>query len=318
MDNPKVSILIPAYNSEEFIGETLQSCVDQTYPNVEIIVVDDGSTDRTLSIVKEWKQNYSRIKVYAQQNSGACVARNLAFEKSSGQYIMYLDADDIMSDDFVATQVATIESEADVDIAISGWSDFHDNVNDARKEIIPVYHDYEHGLDLLLDLWTTGSMLATSNYLVKRKLIENSDGWNVELLKNQDGEFFCRILLAADKIRYNPKGMFFYRRGDYDSVSKDNSKKKVESLLRSFVLYKESALQKEDSQRMRHALNVNFSLFMYLFNDKYPDLSRRAYTEIKSLGCKPLPSGTRRTKLISQIIGLRNFLTLRSALKRFR
>lgn len=92
--SPKVSILIPCYNSERFVAETLDSCLAQTYRNIEIIVVDDGSTDNSFAIAKSFESNI--IKVYRQDNSGACAARNYAFRKSSGEYIVYLDADDIL------------------------------------------------------------------------------------------------------------------------------------------------------------------------------------------------------------------------------
>ena len=105
MENPLVSILIPCYNAEKFLDETLRCCVKQTYSNTEIVVVDDGSTDDSLEKLKRWESKYQQIHVYAQTNQGAAHARNVALNKSQGEYVMYLDADDIVSLNKVKNQV---------------------------------------------------------------------------------------------------------------------------------------------------------------------------------------------------------------------
>ncbi len=92
---PLVSVIVPAYNAEEFIGETLNSALSQTYSNIEILVVDDGSQDRTSEVVKAFVQKDERVILLQQANAGVAAARNLAIEKSRGEYIAPLDADDI-------------------------------------------------------------------------------------------------------------------------------------------------------------------------------------------------------------------------------
>lgn len=92
---PFVSVIIPAYNAEAFIGRTLESVLAQTYENIEVLVVDDGSRDRTAEIVASFAQKDSRVILLKQQNAGVAAARNLAIEKSRGEYIAPLDADDI-------------------------------------------------------------------------------------------------------------------------------------------------------------------------------------------------------------------------------
>ena len=104
MNNPKVSILIPLYNSEEYIAETIDSCLNQTYDNIEIIIVDDGSTDAGLEIARQYEIKYENIKVKTQKNSGAPVARNKAFALSTGEYIQYIDADDLLHPDKIYLQ----------------------------------------------------------------------------------------------------------------------------------------------------------------------------------------------------------------------
>lgn len=308
-----VSVLIPAYNSEAFISETLQSCVAQTYPNVEIIVVDDESTDRTLEIALEWEKKYSNIHVYTQPNTGACAARNLALEKSTGKFVMFLDADNIISPNKVKAQMELLAAaNDDMAVATCPWDRFYTTIEDAKFPNLNVYKDYDNGFNMLLDLWNHSEMFETACYLISRKLAIKAGEWVVGLKKNQDGEYFSRVLANASKVLFCPQGKLYYRTGDYDSVSKGNSKAKIEALLDSFIRYKQTALSHENSERVKVALTRNFSMFMYLYYGQYSDLCAIAKSEIKSMGQKPLPSGTKRTKQISGLIGLENFLRFRN------
>src|SRR5271154_2710278 len=100
---PLVSILIPAYNAEAWISDTLRSAIAQTWEPKEIIVVDDGSTDRTLAVARQFESD--RLTVVTQKNQGAAATRNNAFLLSKGEYIQYLDADDLMAPDKIARQL---------------------------------------------------------------------------------------------------------------------------------------------------------------------------------------------------------------------
>ena len=316
MAESTVSILIPAYNSQDFIAETLQSCIEQTYQNVEIVVVDDGSKDDTLAIAQEWAAKHDNIHVYSQENAGACVARNLALEKSNGDYVMFLDADDVINRDKIKCQMSRLaKCGSDMAVATCKWDRFHYSITESVFPVQSTYQDYENGFDLLLDLWTKAEMFGASCYMISRKLALRSGVWAPGLKKNQDGEYFSRVLINASTIVFCPEGKLYYRTGGYDSVSKDNSKAKVEALLDSFVRYKRNALAHEDSPRVKYALAINFSMFMYLFYEKHPDLCHKAKMAILDMGLRPLPAGTRRTKAISKIIGLENFLKIRSIIK---
>lgn len=313
-----VSILVPAYNSEQFIEETLLSCVNQDYTDVEIIVVDDGSTDGTLDIAKRWESRHKNIYVISQQNKGACAARNLALEKSSGEFVMFLDADNIISPNKVKEQMELLTAaNDDMAVATCSWDRFYNTIEDAKFPNLNVYKDYDNGFDMLLDLWNHSEMFETACYLISRKLAIKAGEWVVGLKKNQDGEYFSRVLANASKVLFCPQGKLYYRTGDYDSVSKGNSKAKIEALLDSFIRYKQTALSHENSERVKVALTRNFSMFMYLYYGQHPDLCAIARSEIKSMGQKPLPSGTKRTKQISGLIGLENFLRFRKLFLRY-
>src|SRR5690349_11003303 len=117
--NPLVSILIPAYNSEEWITETIDSSLAQTWANKEIIIVDDGSKDRTLEIARRYESK--GVKVVTQPNQGAAVARNTAFDLAQGDYIQWLDADDVLDPRKVEYQVKALEGLGKKTLLSGAW-----------------------------------------------------------------------------------------------------------------------------------------------------------------------------------------------------
>lgn len=103
----RVSILIPAYNAERWLSECIESALNQTHGDVEVIVVSDGSTDGTLELARNWASQ--GVRVYDQANAGACAARNMALAKATGEFVKFLDADDILSPDAIAVQLDALQ-----------------------------------------------------------------------------------------------------------------------------------------------------------------------------------------------------------------
>ena len=99
MNPPKVSVIIPVYNTEEYIGETLNSIINQTLKDIEIIVINDGSTDNSLRIINEYAQRDSRITVFTQANQGLSLTRNKGIIEARGEYIYFMDSDDLLEND---------------------------------------------------------------------------------------------------------------------------------------------------------------------------------------------------------------------------
>ena len=120
---PLVSILIPAYNAEQWLAETLQSALAQTWQNKEIIVVNDGSTDCSASVARQFES--CGVKVISQENKGASAARNRAFQEAKGDFIQYLDADDLLAPDKIERQVQLLGNEENYNCVTSGeWGRF--------------------------------------------------------------------------------------------------------------------------------------------------------------------------------------------------
>ena len=133
-----VSILIPAYNAQKWIEETILSAINQTWPSKEIIIIDDGSTDETLNVIRNFES--SKLKIIHQDNSGACHARNRAFQVCQGDYIQWLDADDILAPDKIERQMNFLRITKDPSIVCTGpWGRFYYRPNKTKFTPTPLW-----------------------------------------------------------------------------------------------------------------------------------------------------------------------------------
>src|ERR1700744_3507890 len=106
---PLVSIIIPVYNSEKYLSDAIQSAINQTWSDTEIIIIDDGSTDNSLQVAQQFISE--KVKIFHQENKGASVARNYGLTKAKGDYIQFLDADDILSNNKIEAQMTVLAGE---------------------------------------------------------------------------------------------------------------------------------------------------------------------------------------------------------------
>lgn len=306
----KVSILIPLFNAERYIAETINSALMQTWKNKEIIIVDDGSTDESYKIAKQFESKI--VKVYSQENKGASSARNKAFKLSSGYYIQYLDADDLLSPTKIETQMNLFELFGDEVVVFCHWDRFRYEITEAKFPNLLTNHDWTNPIDCLVNFWKGNGMTALHCWLSPRKLIEKAGHWNENLSLNDDGEFFSRVLLNANSIKFCDNAFVYYRSDILNSLSQSKSENKARSLLLSYKHYENNILQKEDSLKIRKVLLLNYSSFVYQYYPKFPDLISEAYFYANSLGFKKLlPTGGKYFKTLSKIIGFNNSLKLK-------
>ncbi len=206
---PLVSILIPAYNAEAWISDTLRSAIAQTWERKEIIVVDDGSKDQTLAVARQFESE--QLKVVTQKNQGASATRNNAFAMSKGDYVQWLDADDLMAPEKTASQMEAAERSGSKRTLISGaWARFMHRPYRAEFRPSPLWED------LLPAEWLMRKMehdtyMQTATWLVSRELAEAAGKWDTRLLGDDDGEFFCRVLLASEGTRFVKESKVYYR-----------------------------------------------------------------------------------------------------------
>jgi glycosyltransferase involved in cell wall biosynthesis len=280
---PLVSILIPAYNSEGWIADTLRSALAQTWPNKEIIVVDDGSKDRTLEVARQFESE--NVKIVAQKNQGAAAARNTAYAHSRGDYIQWLDADDLLSPDKVSTQMAKAEECGSKRTLIScGWSHFLYRYYRAKFEPTALWHDHLP-VDWLICKMSRNLHMQTATWLVSRELTEAAGPWNTQMITDDDGEYFCRVLLASDGVRFTPEARVYYRASGASSVSYiGSSNPKRDAQWHSMRLHMGYLRSLEDSPRTRAACVAYIQNWLLFFYPERPDLVEQMRQAASELG----------------------------------
>lgn len=249
---PLVSILIPAYNAEAWITDTIQSARAQTWPRKEIIIVDDGSKDRTLAVARRFESD--TVKVVTQSNQGAAAARNIAFSLSKGDYIQWLDADDLLAPDKIETQMEFAEQcDTKRTLLSSEWAWFM--YRPSRAKFIPTaLWNNLSPVEWLLRKMGNNLHMQPANWLVSRELTETAGAWDTRLSLDDDGEYFSRVLLSSAGTRFVPEAKSYYRMSSSASLSKvDRSDKKLESQFLSMQLHIRYLLSLENTERSRAA-----------------------------------------------------------------
>jgi glycosyltransferase involved in cell wall biosynthesis len=305
-EKPLVSILIPSYNAEKWISATIKSAIAQTWSNKEIIVVDDGSTDNTLKIAKGFQSKH--VKVITQKNSGACVARNKALVNAQGDFIQWLDSDDILAPDKIEIQLSASDLDPQSKVLhSSAWAPFYFRLSKAKFIPDPLWQDLSPAEWLIKHIGDAYYMYPAA-WLVSRKLTELAGPWNEKLLLNQDGEYFCRVIASSESVQFHPKAKSYYRKGNLSSVSSFRSRKKLESLNQARNLCVKVLLKLENTELTRNACTKYLKKMNYvlLLNDKCSPLISENEKKILELGGKiepPLLSA--KFKLVEKFIGFR-------------
>jgi glycosyltransferase involved in cell wall biosynthesis len=280
---PLVSILIPAFNAQEWIADTIKSALSQTWLRKEIIVVDDGSRDQTLSIARRFSSK--EVSVNTQANLGVCAARNRAFSICQGDYIQWLDADDLLTPDKITRQMEAAERCQSKRALLScGWGYFMYRPAKARFVPTPLWCDLSP-VEWLLRKMGQNLHMQTATWLVSRELTEAAGPWNTQLLVNNDGEYFCRVLLGSDGTRFIPEARVFYRKCDFNTVSYiGRSERKMESLFLAMQLHIGYLRSLEDSDRARRVCVKYLQDWLLTFYPKRLDIVRQAEELAATLG----------------------------------
>jgi glycosyltransferase involved in cell wall biosynthesis len=278
---PLVSILISAYNAQDWIADTLQSAVSQTWPRREIIVVDDGSTDRTAEVARRFASK--GVTVVSTENHGLSGGLNHAYERSQGDYIQFLDADDLLAPDKIERQLAALREDDGRRILLSSpWAPFFYRTRHARFVRNSVWEDLSP-VEWLLRKLGENLHMQNATWLVSRELAEAAGPWDTRLHYDQDGEYFTRVLLASERTRFVPGTGIFYRVSPSSRISYiGNSNKKKDSLLLSMKLHIQYLRSLEDSERVRKACLTYMQTWYHNFYPERPDV----VAELQSLAAQ--------------------------------
>ena len=260
-NKPLVSVLIPLYNAAPWIAETLNKIRQQTYPNIEVIIVDDHSTDHSYRIASE--SAVDNVHLYVNPRKGGNAARNYAFEQSTGEYVKFMDADDLMESTMLERQLDRLFQEECPQkcIAFSKVSMLYPD----GKESWPNYqheYDYDPGIELLVSIWRGEGFHCPHCHLMHRDLVIKAGGWDETIIKNQDGEFFGRMYAVAQKALYVGETHAIWRQTGI-GVSTKMTTQAVASVCKTHRILTKLILDYRGSREMKRLCAKLISLYLF-------------------------------------------------------
>ncbi len=312
---PLVSILIPCYNAAPWLAQTLESALAQTWPRTEIIVVNDGSKDASGAIARNFVRR--GVTVIDQPNEGQSAAFNRALAAARGDFLEFLDADDLLAPDKIAQQVTLASTLPPGRILSGAWGRFHDNPAAAEFRPDTLWSPSLDPVDWLIEAWTNGQMMHGAAWLIPAPIVRRAGGWNASLSVINDFEFFSRQLLHGERVHFCAAARSYYRSGLPGSLSGRRSAAAWKSAFESLSQGTAGLLEREDSPRTRLACARVFAAFYYDAYPAVPDLrnaARRRVAELgDSLGTGP---GGPKFQLLARCVGWRTARRLQIALVR--
>lgn len=264
--------------------------------------MDDGSTDATLSVARRFES--STVKIVEKEHSGQTATLNRALDESQGDYVQYLDADDVLAPDKLAVQIERLISEPAGTVATCAWARFYDDdLKTADFPQHPDFRDYAEPVEWLIQQFNGRGTMPPVTWLLPRAVVELAGPWNQSLSLNNDTEYFTRAVLRSKKIAFCAEARGYYRSGNA-SLSGQRSRAALESFYAVCELCTRHVLGYEESARTRQACANLWQHFIHWVYPETPDLIRSAEDRVTSLGGASLRlKGSLAFRLAQGIIG---------------
>jgi glycosyltransferase involved in cell wall biosynthesis len=203
-----VSVIIPTYNRSKYICDCIDSVLDQSYQEFEIILIDDGSTDNTREIIQNKYKFEKRLKYIYQNNQERSAARNKGIEESSGEYLAFLDSDDLWHQDKLLMQVTILEKHPTVDMVVTWWNIFDDDGNILQEVYYPETKDIQSGI--FSELMVYSNRIGSPTPIIRKSAITGKKLFSDNLTMGEDWEFWTRISIRG-KVELVPEIMAYHR-----------------------------------------------------------------------------------------------------------
>ncbi|MFC4386541.1 glycosyltransferase [Gracilibacillus marinus] len=218
---PLVSIIIPVYNVEDYLEECLNSILNQTYPNLEVLMINDGSTDNSKLILEKYNKEYDNFYMFSQSNKGQAVCRNIGIDNSKGKYLYFLDSDDYILPDTIENLIATMERDA-LDLIRFSAQPFS---ADKNYNIVKNQYNFERYFDSnrvynkneFLEKNLVAYSTSPCLYIVKKEIIIQKNIRFVSGILYEDELFTLEVFLNVSSVKYDPKD-YYKRRYRENSV----------------------------------------------------------------------------------------------------
>ena len=271
---PDISIIIPVYNGEKFISKCLNSILLQTYRNFEIIVIDDGSIDNTVNILKKYQENYKNVKFFYQQNNGVSAARNLGIKKSKGKFLMFVDSDDYVKKDFCEKMIYLI-TETNADCAYCNYYVVKEggikNNKLPKKYLTNKEKQFENKQNAIEGIFNNrGFRGFVWNKIYRRESIEGIN-FDESIIYFEDMLFNINVINKCAKISYTSDSLYYYKYRKDSVINSYNTN--YFFVLKSFDIIMKQ-LDNDKLYRMisfdKEAVIVKFSaITKYKYNEEY-------------------------------------------------
>jgi glycosyltransferase involved in cell wall biosynthesis len=311
---PLVSILIPAYNAERWIAATINSALKQSWEHKEVIVVDDGSKDKTLEVARRLESKL--VKVVGQENGGACAARNKALTFAQGEYIQWLDADDLLAPDKISAQLDHGRTLPDpFRLLTSAWGRFYFRTERAAFRPDSLWADLTP-VDWFITKFEDGVWMNPGAWLVSRKLTEMAGPWDLRLAVSgdDDGEYMCRLVAQSRGVQFTRTAKAFYRVGNA-GLSWRRSDTALDAFFLATRLCMDHLRRLEDSGRTRAAclrfLQARLRYF-YRLKPAIVEAARRLAADLG--GTLSPPATSRQFRLVSSLVGWEKAMQLKNGI----
>lgn len=314
--NELVSVIMPCYNAAGFISAAIQSVLDQTYTNFELIIVNDGSTDKSEEEIKKFDDK--RIRYFRQENKGQCMASNFGISQARGEYIKFFDADDVLGSEHLEAQMKRLNGSK-TSVASCAWGRFYDdNPNSAKFVPETVWKDMKPIDWLKAALLQKYDMMGAWVWMIPAPLLKLAGGWDERLSLNNDFEFSIRLLLHSEEVLFAENAKFYYRSGLAHTLSQVRSRKRFEEGLLSTDLGCSYLLDRDSSPEMKRICANRYQEWLYRIYPYFPDLEKEVQQKINDLGGSDrIMDGGKVSRMISATLGWKANKRIRLALQKF-
>lgn len=300
-----------AYNAEKYIQSAITSVIEQSYTNLELIIVNDGSKDSTEDIIREAAKVDKRIILLNQKNKGQSEALNNGYKIAQGNFIKFFDSDDLLSPNFIEIQLKRLEGFPNA-VSSAQWGRFYnDNLSTFSLNPESVWRDM-NSRDWLIESLANGpNMMQCALWLIPRSILEKSGLWNKKLSLINDFDFFIRVLLSSERVLFAQGATLYYRSGNTHSLSNQKSKVAIDSAILSINLGVNRIISAENTDRAKSACAKFCQHWAYELYLNYPEEANKLESKAKELGGCYYPIPGRFLRILSKFIGWRNALAFR-------
>lgn len=284
-----ISLIIPVFNVEEYLEQCLESIIEQSFSDYEVILVDDGSTDKSMEIIREYKKRFNQVKVLSQRNKGVSEARNLALKYAKGEYVLYIDSDDFLKFNMLEIMVNKA-NKTNADIVMCNYNLYY-GVNNKNNRVVSynvledkIYSSSEV-IDMILNFNIQGQLW---NKLFKKSLLLEN---NFEFESGryiQDIFPVFKVINNSNKIAFINDDLYCYRQRDTSTIHKKNTKLAEDyyHAMTSIIQYiiKNNLQVNSNSFKVFRASVLSYFIYHYTNTDvnmNYRDFKKSKYADLE-------------------------------------